>query len=198
MGLNLDTTKIIKNLEDFFEIKVPDYEIAIANSREKFNKLTNRQSSETWMAGWANGYRIVAIHPDKLEELTDGIHKAGSHPNRIKHELAHLFYVKLTDGEIKPAWLNEGLAFYLDGRGGMPPKAGENKYAATRYFNNFDGHVYGPGSFMVKILLDKFGKEKLLELIKSIKPGLTEDSFQELFLKVYGFAFTKEDLKKII
>lgn len=150
------------------------------------------------MAGWANGYRIVVIHPDKLEEVTEGIHKSGSHPKRIKHELAHLFYSKLTQGEFKPAWLNEGLVFYLDGRGGTPPKADKNRYAAIRYFNNFDRHVYEPGSFMVKTLLDKFGKEKLLELIKLIRPGLTEDGFQELFQRVYGFTFTEKDLKTII
>lgn len=150
------------------------------------------------MAGWANGYKIVAIHPDNLEELTNGTHKKDSHPKRIKHELAHLFYAKLAGGETKPAWLNEGLVFYLDGRGGMQPKDFENKYAAVRYFNNFDGHVYGPGSFIVKTLLDKFGKEKLLILIKSIRPGLTEDSFREFFRKVYRFDFTEEGLKTII
>jgi len=195
--MDLDLAKTIKELEDFFGINAPDYNIEIANSREEFNKLTNRQESESWMAGWANGYRIVAIHPDKLEELTDGIHKSDSHPKRIKHELAHLFYANLTKGETKPAWLNEGLAFYLDGRGGVQPKVNENKYAAIRYFNNFDGHVYAPGSFMVKTLLDRFNKTKLLELIKSIRPGLTEDSFKKLFRKVYGFDFTEEDLKKI-
>lgn len=196
--MDLDLTKTITELENFFEIKVPDYKVEIANSRKEFNEFTNRQESESWMAGWANGYKIVAIHPDKLEELTDGIHKSNSHPKRIKHELAHLFYAKLTNGETKPAWLNEGLAFYLDGRGEISPKADENKYTAVKYFNNLDGHVYGPGSFIVKTLLDKFGKEKLLKLIKSIRPGLTEDRFQELFRKVYSFDFTEEGLRTII
>ncbi len=194
---DLDITKIIKDLENFFEIKAPNYEIFLAHSREEFNKLTNRQSSETWMAGWANESKIVAISPDKLEELTLGLHKKDSHPNRIKHELAHLFYNKLANGGTKPAWLNEGLAYYLDGHGGMPPKAKEDRYAAIKYFNNFDGHVYTPGSFMVKTLLDKFGKEKLLKLIKSIQPNLTEEIFQNLFQKIYGFSFTEEDFIRI-
>lgn len=196
--MDIDLNKIISDLEDFFEINVPDYKIEIASSREEFNRLTNRKESENWEAGWANGYRIVAIHPDKLEEYTDGIHKSDSHPKRIKHELAHLFYVKLTDGEFKPAWLNEGLAFYLDGRGGTEPKASKDRYAALKYFKNFDGHVYKPSSFIVKTLLDRFGKAKLIELIKSIRPGITEDRFQELFQKVYDFAFTEESLRNII
>ncbi len=188
--MDVDLPKIVKNLEDFFETKAPQYEMVVANSREEFNKLTNRQGSENWMAGWANGNKIVTIHPDKLEESTEGIHKSDSHPKRVKHELAHLFYAKLTNSEMKPAWLNEGLAFYIDGRGGQVLKSEEDKFAAVKYFRNFDGHVYLPGSFMVKMLLDKFGKEKLLELIKSIKPGLTEEDFQMIFKKVYGFPFT--------
>ena len=188
-------SNIIQELEEFFEIKAPDYEIAIADSREEFNRLTNRQSSESWMAGWANGSNIVVINPDKIEELTSGIHKSDSHQARIKHELAHLFYNKLSSGSHVPVWLNEGLAYYLDGRGGAPPKFEENKYAALKYFhNNFDGHVYRPGSFMVKTLLDKFGKRKLLKLIKLIRPGITENDFNNLFQKIYGFSLTEENL----
>lgn len=193
-----ELAKIIQELEDFFETNVPDYKIEIANSREEFNKLTDRQSTESWMAGWANGHKIVVIHPDKLKETTNGIHKSDSHTKRIKHELAHLFYAKLTKDETKPAWLNEGLAFYLDGRGGMAPKDYENKYAAIKYFVNYDGQVYKPGSFMVKALLDKFGKAKILKLIKSIKPDLTEEKFKNLFLSIYGFEFSEESLKKIL
>lgn len=188
-------SNIIQELEEFFEIKAPDYEIAIANSREEFNILTGRQSSEPWMAGWANGSNIVVINPDKIEELTSGIHKSDSHSNRLKHELAHLFYNKLSSGSHVPVWLNEGLAYYLDGRGGAPPKFKENKYDALKYFhNNFDGHVYRPGSFMVKALLDKFGKRKLLKLIKLIRPGITENDFNNLFQKIYGFSLTEENL----
>ena len=111
---------------------------------------------------------------------------------------SHLFYSKLTKGEFRPAWLNEGLAYYLDGRDKNFPIKQDRKLAATEYFCNHDGYVYWPGSFMVKTLLDKFGKEKLLNLIKKIRPGLTEDSFCELFKNIYGFSFTKDDLKKII
>ncbi len=198
MTESLDLPKIIKELEDFFGIKVPDYTIEIANSREEFNKLTNRKHSETWMAGWANGNRIVAIHPDKLEQLTGGLHKSDSHPNRIKHELAHLFFSSLAKGEFKPIWLNEGLAFCLDGRGGRPPKNYESRYSAIKYFNTSDADMYIPSSFIVKTLLEKFGKIKMLNLINSLEPGLTADRFQDLFKDVYGFYFTKEDLKKII
>jgi hypothetical protein len=54
------------------------------------------------------------------------------------------------------------------------------------------------GPIIKAIMLDKFGKEKLLILIKSIRPGLTEDSFREFFRKVYSFDFTEEGLKTII
>ena len=51
---------------------------------------------------------------------------------------------------------------------------------------------------MVRTLIEKFGKAKLLKLIKSIKPDLTEDKFNQHFKKVYGFDFNKDQLKKLI
>lgn len=196
MNPTFEISKTITDLEAFFGIEAPDYEIVLATSREEFNKLTNVQHSEPWMAGWSNGYKIVVIHPDKLEELTEGAHHSDSHPKRIKHELAHLFYAKLTHGEIKPAWLNEGLAFYLDGRGGAKPKGVEDVYTAVRYFTNGDGQLYSSGSYIVKKLIEKYGKDKLLTLIRSIRAGLTESLFQELFQKVYDFKFTEDELEK--
>ena len=40
--MDLDLTKTITELENFFEIKVPNYKIEIVNSKKEFNKLTDR------------------------------------------------------------------------------------------------------------------------------------------------------------
>lgn len=58
--------------------------------------------------------------------------------------------------------------------------------------------MYGIGEFMVRTLIEKYGRNKLLILIKSIEPGVTAKSFNDLFKNVYGFDFTKSELKKII
>lgn len=192
--MEVEIYKITKELEDFFEIKAPEFEIVLINSREEFDVICGRKT-ESWQAGTVKGNTIYAIHPDRLEEIT--IHKKETHPKRIKHELSHLFYEKCTGGEKRPAWLNEGLAYYLADQGRWTLNE-HGRLMAVDYFSTFNDKVYGTGEFMVRTLIDKYGKEKLIELIKQINPPLSEDGFNDLFKKFYGFEFSKDELKKII
>jgi len=147
------------------------------------------------MAGFTRNGNIYAIHPDKIEELT--MHKKESYLPRLKHEMSHIFYVKCANGGDRPSWLNEGLAYYLADQ----PKWNlneEQKLLAVDYFTNFDGRVYGPGEYMVRTLIEKYGKGRLLQLMCSISKNITQADFNKLFKKVYGFNFTKDELKTII
>lgn len=190
----VDIDKITAELETFFNIKAPKINIVIINSREEFDKIRGVKT-QSWQAGMAKEGVIYAIHPEKLEKITT--HKKESHPIRIKHEIVHLFYKKCTDGEGRPRWLNEGLAYYLANQKQWELSE-ENKLSVTSYFSDTDKNIYGIGEYMVRTLIDKYGKEKLVKLIKSIKPPLTENKFNDLFKKVYGFNFTKDNLKKLI
>jgi len=192
--MNVYLNKIAKELESFFGIKAPDFELILINSRKEFDQISGKKT-EPWMAGFTRNGNIYTIHPDILEEVT--IHKKESHLPRLKHEMSHLFYKKYTNGEDRPSWLNEGLAYYLADQ----PKwnlSEQDKLSVTEYFTNFNGRVYGPGEFMVRTLIEKYGKEKLLQLIGNISLDITEDDFKKLFKDAYGFNFTKIDLRKII
>lgn len=191
---DIDLKKITEELENFFDIKAPNIKIVLIDSREEYDKIRGVKT-QSWQAGMAKDGIIYAIHPDKLEKITT--HKKESHPVRIKHEIVHLFYKKCTEGEGRPRWLNEGLAFYLANKEQWELSE-ENKLSVTNYFSDIDKNVYGIGEYMVRRLTDEYGKEKLVKLIKSIKPPLTESKFNDLFKKVYGFDFTQKELKKII
>jgi len=192
--MDIILSKIAKELEDFFEITAPDFELTLISSREEFDKIIGKKS-EPWMAGFTRNGNIYAIHPDKIEELT--IHKKESYLPRLKHEMSHIFYVKYANGGDKPSWLNEGLAYYLADQPKWNLNEGQ-KLLAVEYFTNFDGKVYGPGEYMVRILIEKYGKEKILQLIGGISKDITQADFNILFKKVYGFNFNKDELKKII
>jgi len=43
--------KIAKELEEFFEITAPDFELVLINSREEFDQISGRKT-ESWMDGW--------------------------------------------------------------------------------------------------------------------------------------------------
>jgi len=191
---NEDLSETIKKLEEFFEINAPEFELIVIDSREELDLLYGKKT-ENWTAGFAGFNRIGFIRPDKLEALS--IHKKESHPKRMIHEMSHLFYNKCSDDSRRPAWLNEGLASYLADQKGKEFSL-EEKIAAPDFFADQGQLVYRVGYYTVKTLLDKFGKDKLLELIKRMTKDINEEDFNKHFFEIYGFEFTKEELRKVI
>lgn len=145
------------------------------------------------MAGFARGSNIYVIHPDMLEELT--IHKKESNEPRIKHELSHVFYWSITNTH-RPNWLDEGLACYLDGHKSIKKLTNHEKLGAPLYFSRFDEDIYNVSVFTVKALIEKFGKEKMLELLRTMRLVSSEREFYKLFKDTYGFRFTKAGIAK--
>ncbi|MFH1428098.1 MAG: hypothetical protein ABIG60_06285, partial [Patescibacteria group bacterium] len=96
----------------------------------------------------------------------------------------------------RPKWLNEGLCCYLADQVKKKP----TKKEALRvfdYYQKTDWRIYDIGYFWVKLLIDKFGKKKLLKLLKKIDSQATEKEFTEIFYQVYGFKFSKKEFNKI-
>lgn len=58
--------------------------------------------------------------------------------------------------------------------------------------------VYAEAGFFVQMLVDKFGKEKLLHLIKDAKNYKTPESFADFFAKEYGFKLAYKDVNYLI
>ena len=56
--MDFELSQIIKDLEIFFKTKVSDYKIEMANSREEFNRLTNRKTQN---AGWPAGRMDIEL-----------------------------------------------------------------------------------------------------------------------------------------
>jgi len=58
--------------------------------------------------------------------------------------------------------------------------------------------AYREGGFVVEILLKKFGKEKLIELLEKIKQEKPdENGFSKLFESVYGIKLSYQELNKL-
>lgn len=189
---NINIKEIVGELEDFYEIKTPEFKITYITSRKEFDSIAGHKT-ERWMAGLTRGHDIYAIHPDKLEDLT--IHKKDSNLPRIKHELSHVFFWHITHGHA-PNWLDEGLACYLDGRSREKKMTKAEKCKAPLYFSKFDVDIYNIGYFTVKTLIKKFGKAKILKLLKNIVNISSEKEFYDLFKDIYDFEFTKTGIAK--
>lgn len=132
---------------------------------------------------------------------TDIVLLHGTHPevNRtIAHELTHVVVHLATDNPYAeiPAWLDEGLAMYNEGklRSGnaraLEKGIRENRLLSVRSLTSMTGNpdevnlFYGEVYSIVEFLLETYGREKMSELLKVFKEGsLTDDAL----LEVYGF-----------
>ena len=100
----------------------------------------------------------------------------------IFHELVHAIEYKLYG--IHPEWLTEGIAKYLDGtyskgikylfenyiHKNRIPSMYELKYEFGEHENEYDSYDYA--YLMVSYLIEINGKEKLIEILKGIRPDI--------------------------
>jgi hypothetical protein len=183
--------KTIEELENFFEIKLDKFpEIIFVKTREEINKLKGRKT-ESWVVGWADSGKIYILDKDNFESESDHKYSDESYSALIKHELIHLFFSNLSKRRKKPYWLNEGVSIYVSGQ--LKFKKKPEKFGEFLDFGENTGKgVYRESGFFVELLVNKFGKEKLLELIRRLPEIKSEDGFKNLFKEIYGFDLNYE------
>ncbi len=136
----------------------------------------------------------VVVAPDIV--LLHGTHQDVD--STIAHELTHVVVGLATENPYAdiPAWLNEGLAMYNEGKlrsgNDQALKKGirENRLLSVRSLtaptgnpaevNLFYGEVYS----VVDFLLKTYGKEKMSQLLEVFQEGSLAD---DALMKVYGF-----------
>jgi tetratricopeptide (TPR) repeat protein len=114
----------------------------------------------------------------------------------LTHELTHAMLKSIAPRNL-PAWLNEGLAMYCEGRDGA---ASERRLAAAHLFvplavlrtsfmrlNAAQAQVaYEESAFAARALIDRIGPSGLAQLLQDLDAGQTIEESVERF----GFTFT--------
>jgi hypothetical protein len=116
----------------------------------------------------------------------------------IAHELAHLLIYQITYNPYgrMPVWLDEGLATYAEGNLTSHMQTvlddairTDDLVSVHSLSSSFPagGQVelyYAESYSLVKFLIDTYGQEKMLELLKAFKQG---NHYDDALIKVYGF-----------
>ena len=134
-----------------------------------------------------------------------GITAIGIAPNNvdwgkrvIAHELAHLLVYQITYNPYgrMPVWVDEGLATYAEGNLTSHMQTvlddairTDDLVSVHSLCSSFPagGKVelyYAESYSLVKFLIDTYGQEKMLELLRAFKQG---DQYNDALIKVYGF-----------
>lgn len=186
--------KAMEDLREFFGVNwiknTP--QIFIVNDRAAIDTL-NAKKTEPGFVGWANSRNIFLLDRKNLEKESSHKYSDEYYSSLIKHELSHLFYKIVSEGKTNPRWLSEGVAIYASGQIKLKPKP-EKFTNFLEFYDHTAGETYAESGFVVKLLVEKFGKEKLLSLIKQLKNAENEEQFNSLFHKIYGFRISYEYL----
>jgi hypothetical protein len=193
--------KSMKELDDFYKLNWKQNMpiIKIIPDRKTINLLL-REKSENWFVAWADYHNTICLLDRKNYEK-ESCHKYSKEEYiaLLKHELAHLFINAFcrTNSEIRPLWINEGLAIYLSGQNKLKKEI--KKFSTFLEFYSTSGRgIYHESGFAVEILIKKFGKAKMFKLLKSLQKIKSEKDFSKLFKLVYGFNLSYQEFNKLL
>ena len=131
--------------------------VYLLNSRKMIDKVYGKETQD-WMVGWSDGRNVYLLDRENYEKESKHKYSDDEYFKLLKHELTHLFYKILTFSD-KPRWLSEGVSVYTSGQIEDHKKLGEfNKF--LDYYDKWDGKAYMECGLFIKVLTDKFGKDK--------------------------------------
>lgn len=195
----------MKELNEFYGINwvynLP--KVFVVNNRKEIDYLWGKKTPD-WLVAWSpNGTSVVYVLDFKK------IKKESSHKEYpkekyialIKHELSHLFFNILSPNGYRPTWVKEGLSIYTSNQNKF--KKRPEKF--SQFLSFYDLHmsedgktnVYYESGFFIEMLFEKFGKEKLLNFLKSLQKVKDRKEFDNLFFKTYKFKLNYKEINKI-
>ncbi|MBT3323729.1 hypothetical protein HN681_01845 [archaeon] len=181
----------IKELNEFFEINwIENFpELVIVPDRKKIDELMGRKT-EDWMVGWIGKNKVYALDSKNYEKESCHKYSEDEYSKLIKHELSHCYFLKLSKYKSEPDWLWEGTALFVSGQ--IKTRERPLKFEDfLEFYSKKSKYVYRESGFAVEFLVEKYGKDKLLKLIKNLAHN--EKEFNEKFKEIYGFELKYEN-----
>jgi len=168
----------------------------ILKDRKTINEYRNEQVP-SWVIGFGGNKakKIFILDKENFEKESSHKYTEKDYITTIKHELTHCYVDLLINNYRNPVWLNEGfvsnICQELDRY--SQPKRFDHFLSC---FNNHGKGAYLEGTWFVKMLLDQFGKEKIIEFHKKLKDRLNQKEFNQLFKKEFGFKLEYGEVNK--
>jgi len=188
----------IREMEKFFGIKWTHRRpnIFIVPDRRTIDPLLGYKTPK-WLVAWAEGKDVFIL--DRKSYGKESVHKYSwkKYVAAIKHELAHSFLNSLFNTQNMPGWLLEGLAMYLSEkeRCSKMPK----KFSSFLEFYTKNGPgIYKESGHAVYLLIKRFGRGKILKLLKCASYIKTKKEFYFQFERIYGFKLNYTNFNKLL
>ncbi len=172
--------------------------ICVLENRKQINALYRNDKTEAWIIGFSKENIFYILDNKKMEsESSHKKHSDEKYTELIKHELCHSFFSIVSKKYYNPKWLTEGVSIYLSGQ--LKDKKPVEKFSNFLDFYEHGGAgVYAESGMVIKLLLDNFGKQKLLKLISKSGEAKNKKDFAKLFKKIYGFDLNYKNFNSLL
>ena len=189
-------TKAMKELNVFYGLNwkynLPN--VIILENRKELDRFSGGKT-EDWVVAFAEKQTIFILSRENYEKESAHKYSYEEYFSTLKHELGHLFFGVISKGKENPLWLNEGTQVFITGK--LKLKKSINKFSKfIGYYSKWDKNAYSESGFAIELLVNKFGKRKLINLIKGLFSINNEKEFNRLFKKVYGFELNYNEINK--
>ena len=177
----------MKELNDFYGLNwVHHIPRLILVPDRKTIKFWWHGDNQSWMTGWLEGRSIYVLDEATLKSEANKIAEPEQYRALIKHELSHAFFNIVSKGKVAPVWLHEGVAVYSSGQNLFRTRPSVfHKF--LDFYDHVGKEVYTESGYIIQLLVDKFGKEKLFDLIKIAGAANSPEEFNALFASIYGY-----------
>jgi hypothetical protein len=199
--IDTEYKKSLVALDKFFEFewKWNQPRIFVMDSRLTMNKY-NIAPTPDWTIGWVSNKNVCILDGKKFSTDSSHTYSDRYYKTVIRHELVHCYTLVVSKDFNRPTWLWEGVAEYVS-EGWKCHPIPKKFVDFLRYFDfhsDKKGDVYHESGYAVKILVEQYGKEKLLKLLKRLSEATTNKKFELLFKKIYGFVPTYEKFNDML
>jgi hypothetical protein len=160
--------------------------VFVLPDRKTIDKIKGK-STARWVVGFGGlgTGGIYLLDRTNFEKESDNTYSDERYAALLEHELSHCFMDILTKNYRKPLWLVEGLAIYLSGQLQWYKKPEK----LEKFLESFDKQgekIYSESGFAVNFLIEKYGKDKIIELLKQLSNRPDENKFNEIFKSIFG------------
>lgn len=160
--------------------------------------LLKGHKTESWVVGWVDRNNIFLLDKKNYNSESSNKYSQEEYLALLKHELCHLFFQGVSKGGfLKPRWIDEGVSIFLSGQTKLRKKPQKFEKFLDFYDKSGSG-VYRESGFAVELLVNKYGKNKLLTLLKSLKEVNNQEQFNKLFKKIYSFSPSYKNFNKLL
>ena len=179
--------RAIAQVLSFFGKGKLSFKIVFLKKRAELNKIRGYKTKR-WEVGEYDDKETVHIF-DKSVFGKVSVHPESHFYSTLVHEIAHV-YTEKNFGFLYPLWLTEGIA-YLVANQDREISYYKKKDIRKGYSDkDWDKETYYSSSCkFTKYLINTFGKNKLIILMKSLKMKEKKRGFYNKFEKIFGKSF---------